>query len=36
MVSYSLLQGSPTLCLQAPGRPKGPCRSPVDLFYKWH
>jgi len=25
-------QGSPTWCRRAPGRPQGPCRSPVGLF----
>jgi len=30
----SLVQGSPTWCPRAPGRPQGTCRSPAGLFWK--
>ena len=31
----SLQQGSPTWCPGAPGRPQGPCRSPVKITITW-
>jgi len=29
---YCVMQGSPSWCPRAPGRPKGPCRSPAGPF----